>query len=218
MKLTGIVCVGLALIAPAAAHAGSADHLTCSDGSRVKSPDECPHVDGFTEWVPDGPCFQAGEMDWPPGRAWYKKSVQWVNGNFLTNTDAWSELRSVPSSRSAANHAIHLRVLGFSLIGGGFLAGVATAGGLIASHHSQEAPAAVSLFAITAVGITFAYLGRKSELKAVRQYNHYAFATGMCHTSFLPPHMDEDGNMWLINGQKSAEDRQSIATDHAVRR
>jgi hypothetical protein len=159
---------------------GHPDYVTCSDGQKVSSPNECARPDGYTHWIPDGPCLQQGELT-PLAPARPLQTARWINGERITNTEAATALLQVPASRPAAVRGLQLRIAGFTLIGGGLVGTVGVAAGIAAGlHDSKDAPAAVSLLALSGVGVVLGYLGHKSELQSIRSYNQYAFATGAC--------------------------------------
>jgi hypothetical protein len=158
---------------------GRPTYVTCSDGRKVGSPNECARLDGYAQWIPDGPCLQQGEVRLPYSTR--TQTARWLDGDRITNTEAYDALLRVPASHAAAVRGFKLRVAGFALIGAGLLGTVGAAAGIAAgAHDSKDAPAAVSLLAISGVGAVLAYLGHRSELESLRRYNQYAFTTGAC--------------------------------------
>jgi ABC-type Na+ efflux pump permease subunit len=103
-----------------------------------------------------------------------------MGGRRVTNTDVYETLLSTPVSRTHAQRARALRIVGFTLIAGGVVSTVGAGAGIAAQGHPEDGPAGLSLLGVSGLGAVLTYLGTREELKAVGSYNQFAFETGAC--------------------------------------
>jgi hypothetical protein len=155
------------------------DHVVCSDGTQARSPSECAKPDGYARWMPGGPCLQVGTAHQQHHTS-LTYDVQFLDGRRVGNADVYDAMLRTEPSRKAAERARSLRIAGYTLLGGGAVGAVVSAGAIGGTGHSSLAPAGLSALGLSAVGGVLTYLGRRAELQAVRDYNQFAFATGAC--------------------------------------
>jgi hypothetical protein len=103
-----------------------------------------------------------------------------IDGMAVTRTEAEDEMIALHASRADAQRARRMRVAGAVLIGAGVLGTAGVAATIAIAGHPHDAPAGVSMLALTGVGAVLNYVGKRREQAAMARYNAYMRETGAC--------------------------------------
>ncbi len=149
--------------------------VRCGDGRIVTHPDACEPQNLLVP-VPDGSCLQEGERSRRGGVV----RAAFIGGRRVPSSEISLALLDRPESRELEARSRALNTAGWVFAGGGTFGSAGLAAGLGASGHSKNAPAAVGMLGLTAIGVGLLVAGKRQHQTALRKYNAFAFESGIC--------------------------------------